>query len=123
MEVAMKFLPFVLVILFSLQGSAQEKPQIPREALESSEEGVVNVIGGRAYLRPEKLLFSQNQWFLQNDLQQWSPLGIDVLEDGVGFYLYARAAQCLNGHDGFKKVKGTWYCLEEECYYFYGNHF
>ncbi len=118
----MRIVFFVLALLFSFNISAYEKPQISQEILESSEGSILGIIAGRAYFKPEKLMFSHGQWFLQTDLQQWASLGTEVSIDDVGFYLCAKA-ECPRGHPGFKKVQGTWYCLEDHCPYFYGDHF
>lgn len=119
----MKILFFIFVALFSFDLTAHQGPQISKEILDSSEESVLGVIAGRAYLRPEKLMYIEGEWFLQNDLQQLLPLGRSMLQDSVGYYLYAAGIECPNGHTGFKKVNGIWYCFNNQCYYFFGNHF
>jgi hypothetical protein len=119
----MKRMFLMLVVLFSTTLTAHQEPQISEEILNSCEGSVIGVIADRAYLRPEKLTCIGGEWFLQNDFQQFMPLGTIILQDAVGYYLYAGKMECPRGHTGFKKKNGIWYCFEAECPYFYGKHF
>lgn len=118
----MRTLFFALTILVSTNLTAHQETQLSQEILDSSEEGIWGVMAGKAYFHTEKLTCFHGEWFLQNDLQQWISLGTTMMRDHFGYYAYAEP-RCPRGHIGFKRDGKIWYCFEEHCPYFFGDHF
>lgn len=90
--------------------------------LDQCEENVVGVVNDKAYLNSNKIMCFQDQFFLVTDYQSWIPLKA-LQQDDTGFYVLAQSLRCDRGHRAFKRVWGTWYCLNEDCYYYYFRHF
>ncbi len=92
------------------------------DILNLCEKSILCVVDGKAYLRPDKLLVYNGHYVLLNDLQQLVRLD-EVFEDEFGYYIAVKAILCKEGHTAFKKVWGTWYCLVEDCEFYYLKYF
>lgn len=92
------------------------------QILNQCEKSLFGIIDGKAYLNPNKLVFIDGHFLLLTDHQQWIRFD-QVFKDDFGFYISAKAILCENGHVAFKKVWGTWYCLQEGCNFYYLDHF
>ncbi len=86
------------------------------------EKSILCIVDGKAYLRPDKLLVHSGHYVLINDLQELMSVD-EVFKDEFGYYIAVNQPRCSNRHVGFKKVLGTWYCLEENCQYYYFANF
>jgi hypothetical protein len=85
-------------------------------------DSILCLIDNKIYLKPDKLLIYQGRYLLLNDQNQQMFLD-GVFKDDLGFCFYVNGPVCPNGHVGFKIVWSTWYCLEEDCPYYYFNNF
>ena len=80
-----------------------------------------NPVRNKIYLPIERLHYENHQFYFVGNYA-FLPLK-GVMQDHFGYYVEASQAECRNGHIGFRKVGKTWYCLEQDCEYFYGHHF
>lgn len=88
------------------------------EVLNQCKSSIIGVADGKTYLHPNKLLFSDNQYFLFSDVQRWIPLHQEVFEDVYGFYInFESRNKCPNGHPGYSRKYGEWCCQSDGCRY------
>ncbi len=76
----------------------------------------------KVYVPVKSIAVFDNQLFFLNGVAVWIPI-TQLFSDDSGYYVQAASALCPKGHDGWRKVNGVWYCLNQDCPYFYGNNF
>ncbi len=131
----MRSLFFLAVLLFSINNNhifsneeIESNKEIEQNLITETvfvhcEQSVLAVIDDKIYLNPNKFLCFKNHNLILKDNQEWMRLG-EVFQDGFGFFIRAKEGlKCIEGHTAFKRVYGTWYCLEEGCKYYYFDHF
>ncbi|MFZ4773203.1 MAG: hypothetical protein ACOYK9_04345 [Chlamydiia bacterium] len=117
----MRSLFLILAIFISTNVDAHQTYYNHAEVLGKSTEAILTIKDGQTFIKPEKLMFLQGEWFLQNDLEEWTLLECDVFKEVGGFVL--GEPKCPKGHTGIVKKWGTWYCMREKCPYFIGDNF
>lgn len=112
------YLIFFFLICSVAAQAKSENPQVTEEVVFSCSMSIADVIDSKVYLNPGKLWFCQNQWYIQNDLQQWVPLPESPLQDPEGYYICAsEGGRCYNGHPAVVRVNNVYYCIKPRCEY------
>lgn len=118
----MKYLLCLTTLLLSFTEGLRAHDLTTNQFLDVCGRSILSITDAKAYLRPEKLYFSQGEGLLENDTHQWIPVG-EVHRDTAGYYIDINNLECPNGHVGIYRVKRVWYCNEPDCAYFIGENF
>lgn len=114
------FFTFLAAICTALQLCATTKNTL-EDNIDLRDRGIHQSFeNGKVYLFSDRLHTSNDCWFFVNDQLQFIPIKA-LYQDTDGYLVNLAAILCDNGHPGYRKIGGKWYCLDDGCTWFLGD--